>query len=166
MTLYALRDMSQDIPRQQGADKAVIHCDVDCFYCQVEVLDNPALAGRPLAVHQGNSGGFVAVNYKVRQQGPCSVCHSSQNCCLYLKTSLNTCGGSVNPRRNVQARAAGIRCGDGSDPHSLAARTFHCENVKSLPETQQLCPGLITKPMRSDRYRQVCWTIPIPLQVL
>lgn len=47
------------------ASKAVIHCDVDCFYCQVEVLDNPALAGAPLAVHQGNSGGFVAVNYQV-----------------------------------------------------------------------------------------------------
>lgn len=45
--------------------KAVIHCDVDCFYCQVETLDNPVLAGRPLAVHQGNSGGFVAVNYEV-----------------------------------------------------------------------------------------------------
>ena len=45
--------------------KAVIHCDVDCFYCQVETRDNPALAGRPLAVHQGNSGGFVAVNYEV-----------------------------------------------------------------------------------------------------
>lgn len=48
-----------------GAMKAVIHCDVDCFYCQVETHDNPALAGRPLAVHQGNSGGFVAVNYEV-----------------------------------------------------------------------------------------------------
>ena len=46
--------------------KAVIHCDVDCFYCQVEVKDNPSLANRPLAVHQGNSGGFVAVNYQVR----------------------------------------------------------------------------------------------------
>ena len=47
------------------AAKAVIHCDVDCFYCQVETLDDPALADRPLAVHQGNSGGFVAVNYQV-----------------------------------------------------------------------------------------------------
>ena len=26
----------------------------------------------------------------------------------------------------------------------------------SLQEAQQLCPGLVTKPMRSDRYRQVC----------
>lgn len=97
------------------AGKAVIHCDVDCFYCQVETLDDPALADRPLAVHQGNSGGFVAVNY--------------------------------------QARAAGIRCGDGSEPHNLAARTFQHENNMSLQEAQQLCPGLVTKPMRSDRYR-------------
>lgn len=48
-----------------SSSRAVVHCDVDCFYCQVETLDNPALIGRPLAVHQGNSGGFVAVNYEV-----------------------------------------------------------------------------------------------------
>ena len=65
----------------------------------------------------------------------------------------------------MQARAAGVRCGDGSDPHSLAARTFHRDTAKSLPETQQLCPGLITKPMRSDRYRQVCKTLPLSLQI-
>ncbi|KAA6424352.1 MAG: DNA polymerase eta-like [Trebouxia sp. A1-2] len=56
--------MSSASLRQLSTEKAVIHCDVDCFYCQVEVLDNPALAARPLAVHQGNSGGFVAVNYQ------------------------------------------------------------------------------------------------------
>ncbi|KAL0031278.1 hypothetical protein WJX77_012706 [Trebouxia sp. C0004] len=109
--------MSSASLRQLAQEKAVIHCDVDCFYCQVEVLDNPALAARPLAVHQGNSGGFVAVNY--------------------------------------QARAAGIRCGDGSDSHNLAATTFHNDDNRSLQEARQLCPSLITKPMRSDRYRQV-----------
>lgn len=51
--------------QSRSVSKAVIHCDVDCFYCQVEVKDAPALANRPLAVHQGNSGGFVAVNYEV-----------------------------------------------------------------------------------------------------
>lgn len=101
----------------RSVSKAVIHCDVDCFYCQVEVKDAPTLANRPLAVHQGNSGGFVAVNY--------------------------------------EARAAGIQCGDGSDPHNLAARTFQRPDNKSLQEARELCPGLVTKPMRSDRYRQV-----------
>ena len=63
--------MSSASLRQLSTEKAVIHCDVDCFYCQVEVLDNPALAARPLAVHQGNSGGFVAVNYQVTFPASC-----------------------------------------------------------------------------------------------
>ena len=55
----------------------------------------------------------------------------------------------------LQARAAGIQCGDGCDPHNLAAQTFQRTDSKSLQQAQQLCPGLVTKPMRSDRYRQV-----------
>ena len=59
----------------------------------------------------------------------------------------------------LQARAAGIRCGDGSDPTNLAARTFRFEGNKSLQQAQQVCPGLVTRPMRSDRYRQASITI-------
>lgn len=33
---------------------------------QVERLDDPSLCGKPLAVQQFNSGGFVAVSYEVR----------------------------------------------------------------------------------------------------
>ena len=36
------------------------------FYCAVERLDDPLLVGKPLAVRQFNSGGFVAVSYEVR----------------------------------------------------------------------------------------------------
>ena len=50
--------------------RVVIHCDVDCFYCQVERLDDPSLKGVPLAVQQFNSGGFVAVSYEVGPQVP------------------------------------------------------------------------------------------------
>ncbi len=38
---------------------------MDCYYCQVERLDDPSLAGAPLAVQQYNGGGFVAVSYEV-----------------------------------------------------------------------------------------------------
>ena len=58
----------------------------------------------------------------------------------------------------LQAKAFGVRCGDGSDPGNLAARTFQQDRPhenRSLPEVRQMCPGLVTKPMRSDRYRQV-----------
>ena len=53
-----------------------------------------------------------------------------------------------------QARAAGIQCGDGCDPHNLATQTFRRADNKSLQQAKQLCPNLVTKPMRSDRYRQ------------
>lgn len=36
---------------------------------QVERLDDPSLIGRPLAVEQFNSGGFVAVSYEARAAG-------------------------------------------------------------------------------------------------
>ena len=82
----------------------------------------------------------------------------------------------VKPERYPQARAAGIHCGDGCDPHNLAAQTFRRADNKSLQEAQQLCPGLVTKPMRSDRYRQArlvtvqmppgaCWLSLLLLQV-
>ena len=48
-----------------GLQRVIMHCDVDCFYCQVERLDDSSLKGIPLAVQQFNSGGFVAVSYEV-----------------------------------------------------------------------------------------------------
>ena len=38
---------------------------------QVEVADNPALQGKPIAVEQGNAGGFVAVSYEAAARGVC-----------------------------------------------------------------------------------------------
>ncbi|KAK9867449.1 hypothetical protein WJX84_000515 [Apatococcus fuscideae] len=52
-----------------GRQRVIIHCDVDCFYCQVERLDDASLQGVPLAVQQFNSGGFVAVSYEARAAG-------------------------------------------------------------------------------------------------
>ena len=77
--MHALNGMASTRTPHEQAVKAVIHCDVDCFYCQVEVIDNPALAGRPLAVHQGNSGGFVAVNYQVWPHREAYACCDPQS---------------------------------------------------------------------------------------
>ena len=30
--------------------RKIIHCDCDCFYAAIEMRDDPALLGRPLAV--------------------------------------------------------------------------------------------------------------------
>ena len=46
--------------RGSGGSACVVHLDIDNFYCAVEVADEPALRGVPLAVTQGNAGGFVA----------------------------------------------------------------------------------------------------------
>lgn len=50
--------------------RKIIHCDCDCFYASVETLDNPELAGKPLAV--GGSGArsvVAACNYEARAFG-------------------------------------------------------------------------------------------------
>ncbi len=56
----------------------------------------------------------------------------------------------------TQARAHGIRCGDGvgaggraAIPHLIAMQ------AKSIHQAQQQCPGLVVLPMRTSRYREV-----------
>ena len=52
-----------------SASRVVLHLDVDSFYCGVELKDDPSLAGKPLAVTQGNSGGFVALSAEAKAFG-------------------------------------------------------------------------------------------------
>mmetsp|Transcript_21966 Transcript_21966/g.44492 ORF Transcript_21966/g.44492 Transcript_21966/m.44492 type:complete len:220 (-) Transcript_21966:226-885(-) len=49
-----------------SGNRVVMHVDVDAFYCAVECIDDPSLLGKPLAVQQFNSGGFVAVSYEAK----------------------------------------------------------------------------------------------------
>ncbi|KAK9826961.1 hypothetical protein WJX74_001872 [Apatococcus lobatus] len=107
-------------PASHGScnQRVIIHCDVDCFYCQVERLDDASLKGVPLAVQQFNSGGFVAVSY--------------------------------------EARAEGIRCGDGvGDAGRASIQRLKDMGAVSLAEAKRKCPALQIRPMRTDRYRQV-----------
>ena len=52
-----------------GGSACVVHLDIDNFYCAVEVADEPALRGMPLAVTQGNAGGFVALSVEAKAAG-------------------------------------------------------------------------------------------------
>lgn len=56
----------------------------------------------------------------------------------------------------VQARAAGVRCGDGvGDAGRISIAWLKEIGAVSLAEAQRRCPGLQVRPMRPDRYRQV-----------
>ena len=39
-----------------GAERVVLHVDMDCFFASVAAVGRPELAGRPLAVCHSNSG--------------------------------------------------------------------------------------------------------------
>ncbi len=47
--------------------RCIIHIDFDCFYAQVEMLRNPSLRNKPVAVYQKHS--LVTSNYVARELG-------------------------------------------------------------------------------------------------
>ena len=60
--------------------RKIIHCDCDCFYAAIEMRDDPALRGRPLAVGgQPQTRGVVATcNYEARAFGVRSAMASAR----------------------------------------------------------------------------------------
>jgi len=63
------------IEGQIGREKQIIHLDMDAFYPSVEVLDNPALKGKPVIVGGSKERGVVAsASYEARKFGV----HSAQ----------------------------------------------------------------------------------------
>ena len=56
---------------QAEPQRKIIHIDMDCFYAAVEVRENPALKGKPVAVGglPGQRGVVAACNYEARAFG-------------------------------------------------------------------------------------------------
>jgi DNA polymerase-4 len=64
--------------------KAIIHLDMDAFYAAVEVLDNPALRGRPVIVGGSEKRGVVSsASYEAREFGV----HSAQPMATAMRLS-------------------------------------------------------------------------------
>lgn len=71
------------LPAPPGASRKIIHVDCDCFYAAVEVRDQPALRGRPVAVggDPGRRGVIATCNYEARRYGV----HSAMPSALALR---------------------------------------------------------------------------------
>ncbi|MEZ5299505.1 MAG: DNA polymerase IV [Verrucomicrobiales bacterium] len=58
------------IHRKLNTPRKIIHIDMDCFYAAIEVRDNPALRGRPVAVGGRSARGVLTTcNYEAREFG-------------------------------------------------------------------------------------------------
>ena len=55
----------------ETADRKIVHIDMDCFYAAIEIRDEPALEGKPVAVGGSSSrrGVLTTCNYEARKFG-------------------------------------------------------------------------------------------------
>ena len=62
-----------------GWDRVIAHADMDAFYAAVEVLDNPALRGKPVIVGGSSARGVVtSASYEARKFGVHSAMPTAQ----------------------------------------------------------------------------------------
>lgn len=137
---------SNDEPQRK-----IIHCDCDCFYAAIEMRDNPALRGKPIAVGGASErrGVIATCNYEARQFGVHSAMPTS--------TALRRCPALiVLPPRMEAYREASSRV------HEIFAEFTELIEPLSLDEAYldvsqaKACQGsatLIAQEIR-DRVRQ------------
>src|SRR4051812_27524597 len=75
MIVIDRQDSNVDAPARK-----IIHCDCDCFYAAVEMRDDPALRGLPVAVggRPDQRGVIAACNYEARRYGVRSAMATGQ----------------------------------------------------------------------------------------
>ena len=75
-----LATQTKQLAQQQPSARKIIHIDMDSFFASVELLDNPALAGRPIAVggRPDQRGVIATCSYQARTFGVRSAMSSAQ----------------------------------------------------------------------------------------
>ena len=88
--------------------RKIIHCDADCFYAAVEMRDNPALCGGPIAVGGSSErrGVISTCNYEARQYGVRSAMSTAY--ALKLCPSLLVLPGRMSVYREVSLQMQDI----------------------------------------------------------
>jgi len=88
--------------------RKIIHVDMDCFYAAVEMRDNPALAGLPIAVggSEARRGVISTCNYLAREYGVRSAMASAQ--ALKLCPSLVLVPGRMEVYQQVSKQIGEI----------------------------------------------------------
>ncbi|WP_341503152.1 DNA polymerase IV [Gallaecimonas sp. GXIMD4217] len=120
--------------------RKIIHVDMDCFYAAVEMRDNPALRGIPLAI--GGSpqrrGVIATCNYEARAFGVRSAMSSHK--ALSLCPNLTLIPGRMEVYKETSARIRDIfaRFTDKIEPLSLdeayldVTDSRHCQGSATL----------------------------------
>ena len=168
-------------PLQSGTwPRAVLHLDMDAFYANVHILDNPADAGIPLVIGgQPQSRGVVAsASYEARKLGIRSAMPTSTavRLCPALKIipanwpRIRECSRQVmailadyGPVEQISVDEAYIDVGEWADPLPLAEAVRTAVYTQTqLPASVGLATSKLVAKVASDHEKPAGCTIILP----